>query len=205
MSIPVFKQSQGSLLPMRPRGEMLKRGWIPGTIVNFIPSQDGKFLNVDLATSQPNKASNGGLFTLNGSYELTEHFDRRFANQNEPSGFWTPDEYIQYTKNEENQLLQFDELHQLEKMGKDITTINFDGGCYKIYTFQRYDNKYLESNGKEGGQINWYEHVGETLGTSPRSLFTSLDNNVVDELPSYRVGNYAKDEDGRWYVLIVRR
>lgn len=204
MSIPVFKQVEGSLLPMRPRGDMLK-GWLPGTIVNFIPSDDGKYLDVDLATKHPHKASNGGLFTLNGSYELSNKFDRRFANQNEPTGLWTPDEYIQYTKNEENMALEFDDMHQLSKMGKDITTVNFDGGCYKIYTFERYDNLYLETNGREGSEINWRQCVGETLGTSPRSLFTSLDNNVVDEVPSYRVGNYTQDENGKWYILIVRR
>lgn len=204
MSIPVFKHVEGSLLPMRPRGDMLK-GWLPGTLVNFIPSKDGKFLDVDLAVKYPSKSSNGGLFTLNGSYELSPEFDRRFANQNEASGMWTPDEYIQYTKNEENKALEFDNANQLDKIGKDITTVNFDGGCYRIYTFEKYDNKYLETNGREGGEIDWHSHVGETLGTSPRSLFTSLDNNVVDELPSYRVGSYAQDENGKWYVLIVRR
>ena len=204
MSIPVFKQVVGSTLPMRPRGGMLK-GWLPGTIVNFVNSQDGNFLDVDLASNFPHKSSNGGLFTLNGSYELSSQFDRRFANNNESSGFWTPDEYIQYTKNEQNNLIQFDNSHQLQKIGKDITTVNFDGGCFRIYTFQKYDNEYLESNGASGGEINWNQHVGETVGTSPRSLFTSLDNNVIDEVPSYRVGKYSRDENGKQYILIVRR
>lgn len=204
MSIPCFKCVQGSVLPVRPRGELLK-GWLPGTIVNFIPSDDGKYLDVDVAAKYPNKSSNGGCFTLNGSYELLPGFDRRFPNQNEKSGLWTPDEHIQLTKNEQNKILEFDEYHQLSKMGEDITTVNFDGGCYRIYTFERFDNKYIESNGRIGGEINWKEHIGENLGTSPRSLFTSLDNNVIDELPSYRVGNYTQDENGKWFIFIVRR
>lgn len=204
MSIPVFKCVEGSVLPMRPRGQLLK-GWLPGTIVNFVPSDDGRYMDVDVATKFPHKSSNGGLFTLNGSYELREGFDRRFANQNEPSGLWTADERIQFTKNEQNKILEFDENHQLSKMGEDITTVNFDGGCYKLYTFERYDNLYLETNGEQGGEIDWKSHVGENLGTSPRSLFTTLDNNVVDEVPSYRIGNYAQDENGKWFIFIVRR
>ena len=90
MSLPVFKVKEGSVLPLRPRGELLK-GWLPGTIVNFIPSQDDKYMDIDLAVKYPHKSSNGGLFTMNGSYELTSLFDRRFANQNEPTGLWTPD------------------------------------------------------------------------------------------------------------------
>lgn len=204
MSIPVFKGVEGSVLPVRPRGQLLK-GWLPGTIVNFIPSDDGRYMDVDVATKFPHKSSNGGCFTLNGSYELKQGFDKRFANQNEPSGLWTPDEYIQFTKNEENKILQFDSNYQLDKMGEDITTINFDGGCYRIYTFEKYDNKYIESNGKQGGEIDWKAHVGENLGTSPRSLFTTLQNNVIDELPSYRIGNFTQDENGKWFVFIVRR
>lgn len=204
MSIPVFKCVQGSVLPVRPRGELLK-GWLPGTIVNFVLSDDGRYMDVDVAVKFPHKSSNGGCFTLNGSYELRADFDRRFANQNEISGMWTPDEHIQLTKNEENKILEFDENHQLSKMGQDITTVNFDGGCYRIYTFERYDNLYLETNGEQGGEIDWKTHIGENLGTSPRSLFTTLDNNVVDEVPSYRIGNYAQDENGKWFIFIVRR
>lgn len=202
--MPVFKCVEGSVLPVRPRGELLK-GWLPGTIVNFVPSDDGRYMDVDVATKYPHKASNGGLFTLNGSYELRPGFDRRFANQNETSGMWTPDECIQFTKNEENKILEFDENHQVSKFGEDITTVNFDGGCYRIYTFEKYDNEYLESNGARGGEIDWKSRIGENLGTSPRSLFTTLDNNVIDELPSYRIGNYAQDENGKWFVFIVRR
>ena len=202
--MPVFKCVEGSVLPVRPRGELLK-GWLPGTIVNFVPSDDGRYMDVDVATKYPHKASNGGLFTLNGSYELRPGFDRRFANQNETSGMWTPDECIQFTTNEENKILEFDENHQVSKFGEDITTVNFDGGCYRIYTFEKYDNEYLESNGARGGEIDWKSRIGENLGTSPRSLFTTLDNNVIDELPSYRIGNYAQDENGKWFVFIVRR
>ena len=204
MSIPVFRAKEGSVLPLRPRGELLK-GWLPGTIVNFIPSDDGRFIDCDVAAKYPHKASNGGMFTMNGSYDLGPGFDRRFANQNEPSGFWTPDEMIQYSKGEENFGIQFDRAGLVSKLGKDITTVNFDGGCFRVYTFERYDNEYLESEGASGGEINWRDHIGETLGTSPRSLFTSLDNNVIDEVPAYRVGNYAQDENGKWFIFIVRR
>lgn len=142
---------------------------------------------------------------MNGSYHFLPGFDNRFPNQNEPSGFWTPDETIQYTKGEENYGIEFDHAGLVSRIGKDITTVNFDGGCFRIYTFERYDNEYLESNGASGGEINWKEHIGETLGTSPRSLFTSLDNNIIDEVPAYRVGNYAQDENGNWFIFIVRR
>lgn len=204
MSIPVFRYKQGSVLPLRPRGDLLK-GWLPGTAVNFIPSDDNKFMNIDLASKYPHKASNGGLFTLNGSYQFRSGFDRRFANDNEPSGLWTPDEYVQLTKSDQNWAIQFDQNKQLSKIGRDITTVNFDGGCFKIYTFEKYDNDFLTSDGHSGGQINWREHVGQTLGISVRSLFTTLDNNVVDEVPSYRIGTYAKDQNDKWFVLIVRR
>ena len=204
MSIPVFRAKEGSVLPLRPRGEMLK-GWLPGTVVNFIPSDDGRFMDMDLAAKYPHKASNGGLFTINGSYDLLSGFDRRFANINEPTGFWTPDEMVQYTKGEENLALEFDRQGLLARLGKDLTTVNYDGGCFRVYTFEQYDNEYLESGGASGGEINWREHIGETLGTSPRSLFTTLQNNVIDEVPAYRVGNYARDENGKWFIFIVRR
>jgi len=192
------------VLPLRPRGELLK-GWLPGTIVNFIPSDDNRFLNCDIAAKYPHKASNGGMFTMNGSYFFKSGFDRRFANQNEPTGFWTPDEMVQLAKGEENLDLDFDSMGLVSRLGKDLTTVNFDGGCFRVYTFERYDNEFLESNGASGGEIDWREHVGETLGTSPRSLFTTLQNNVIDEVPSYRVGNYARDDNGKWFILIVRR
>lgn len=192
------------MLPLRPRGELLK-GWLPGTIVNFIPSDDNRFLNCDIAAKYPHKASNGGMFTMNGSYFFKSGFDRRFANQNEPTGFWTPDEMVQLAKGEENLDLDFDSMGLVSRLGKDLTTVNFDGGCFRVYTFERYDNEFLESNGASGGEIDWREHVGETLGTSPRSLFTTLQNNVIDEVPSYRVGNYARDDNGKWFILIVRR
>lgn len=204
MSIPVFRAKEGGVLPVRPRGELLK-GWLPGTIVNFIPSDDNHFMDCDVAIKYPHKSSNGGMFTMNGSYSFRTGFDRRFANQNEPSGLWTPDERIQWTKSEENFGIEFDGMGLVSGIGKDITTVNFDGGAFRIYTFERYDNDYLESEGTIGGEINWREHVGETLGTSPRSLFTTLDNNVIDDLPAYRVGNYAQDENGKWFVLMVRR
>ena len=204
MSLPVFKAKQGSVLPLRPRGQLLK-GWLPGTIVNFIPSEDDKYMDIDLAVKYPHKSSNGGLFTMNGSYELTSLFDRRFANQNEPTGLWTPDETIQLTKSEQNFDIQFDNNLQLSKLGKDLTTVNYDGGCFRLYVFERYDNEFLQSNGQRGREINWHEHVGQTLGTSPRSLFTTLDNNVVDDRPSYRVGNYGIDQNGKHYLFIVRR
>lgn len=204
MSLPVFKAKQGAVLPLRPRGQLLK-GWLPGTIVNFIPSEDDKYMDIDLAVKYPHKSSNGGLFTMNGSYELTSLFDRRFANQNEPTGLWTPDETIQLTKSEQNFDIQFDNNLQLSKLGKDLTTVNYDGGCFRLYVFERYDNEFLQSNGQRGGEINWHEHVGQTLGTSPRSLFTTLDNNVVDDRPSYRVGNYGIDQNGKHYLFIVRR
>jgi hypothetical protein len=57
-------------------------------------------MDIDIATKFPQKSSNGGLFTINGSYELKSGFDRRFANQNEPTGLWTPDEMVQLSKNE---------------------------------------------------------------------------------------------------------
>lgn len=204
MSIPVFRAKEGSTLPVRPRGELLK-GWLPGTIVNFIPSDDNHFMDCDVAAKYPHKSSNGGMFTMNGSYDFRAGFDRRFANQNEPSGFWTPDERIQWAKNEENFGIEFDRMGLVSGIGKDITTVNFDGGVFRLYTFERYDNDYLELEGANGGEINWQEHVGETLGTSPRSLFTTLGNNIIDEVPAYRVGNYAQDDDGKWFVLIVRR
>lgn len=204
MSIPVFRLKQGGVLPLVPTGDLLK-GWLPGTIVNFVPSDSSRYMCIDLATKYPHKSSNGGLFTMNGSYEFQSGFDRRFPNLNEPSGLWTPDEMIQWTKNEENRVIEFDENHQLSKFGKNITTVNFDGGCFRLYTFERYDNAYITSNGASGSEINWRDHIGETLGTSVRSLFTTLQNNVIDELPSYRVGNYAQDENGKWFILIVRR
>ena len=204
MSIPVFRAKEGSVLPLRPRGELLK-GWLPGTVVNFIPSDDGHFMDCDVAAKYPHRSSNGGMFTINGSYFLKTGFDRRFANQNEPTGLWTPDEMIQWTKGDENFGIDFDMNGLVNRIGKDITTVNFDGGCFRVYTFERYDNEYLESNGASGGEINWRDHIGETLGTSPRSLFTTLQNNVIDDVPAYRVGNYAQDENGKWFIFIVRR
>ena len=204
MSLPIFRAKQGSLLPVRPRGQLLK-GWLPGTVVNFIPSDDYRYMDVDVAAKYPNKASNGGMFTMNGSYEFKSTFDRRFANQNEPDGLWTPDERLQLVKNENNYEIEFDNNMQLSKYGKDIVTVNYEGGCFRVYTFERFDNEYIESNGHKGKEINWKEHIGETLGTSPRSLFTSLDNNIIHEVPAYRVGNFAQDQNGKWFIFIVRR
>lgn len=206
MSIPVFKMRDGVSLSARPMGQMLK-GWLPGTIVNFVQleDQDGKYLGVDWASKQPNAVGAGG-FTINGSYEFKNNFDFRFANDNEPSGFWTPDQMIKYTKSEQNYTLQFDvENHQLSKMGKDITTINFDGGVFRIYTFEKYDNEYIESNGKRGKEIDWKSKVGTLLGCSSRSLFTTEENNVLSEIYEYRIGGIYKDENGKQYIYAVRR
>ncbi|MBR4316158.1 MAG: hypothetical protein IKP65_04220 [Alphaproteobacteria bacterium] len=113
-----------------------------------------------MAANYPDRASNGGMFTMIGSYEFKSSFDRRFANQNEPDGLWTPDETLQLAKNENNRELEFDENMQLSKIGKDIVTVNYDGGCFRVYTFERFDNEYIESNGSKGKEINWKEHIG---------------------------------------------
>ena len=98
MSIPVFRLREGMVLPVTPKGKMLN-GWLPGTVVNFVPSNNGT-LEVDWASENPNNIGCGG-FTINGSYDLLNGFDFRFANQNEESGFWTPDERVRYAKGEE--------------------------------------------------------------------------------------------------------
>jgi hypothetical protein len=89
-------------------------------------------------------------------------------------------------------------------MGKDLTTINFDGGIYRVYTFEKYDNEYLNSNGEKGKEINWEEHVGELCGCSPRSLFTTLDNNVLNNPCEYRIAGVYRDDNNKKYIWIVR-
>ncbi len=203
MSIPVFKLREGMVIPVKPKGKMLN-GWLPGTIVNFVQS-DSNDLCVDWASEYPNNVGICG-FTINGSYDLLDNFDFRFANQNEKSGFWTADEVVKYAMSEENYALDFDNVNkQLTRQGKDLCSIVYEGGCFRIYTFERYDNEYIVSNGASGGEIDWKAKTGKLLGVSPRSLFTSDDNNVIDELLEYRVGNFCQDEYGKWYIYAVRR
>ena len=206
MSLPIFRLRDGATLPVRPSGDMLK-GWLPGTIVNFIQNEDdesGHYLKVDLACKYPSKVGAGG-FTINGSLQLQKDFDFRYANNNEKSGFWTADECLQNTKGEQNYALEFDMNHQLQRMGKDLTTINYQSGVFKIYTFEKYDNEYINSDGLVGGQIDWKSKVGTLMGISPRSLFTSFDNNVCEDLSEYRVGGFYKDENGKEFIYAVRK
>lgn len=206
MSLPVFRLRDGTTLPCKPIGQM-RKGWIPGTLINYIQLEDdnGKYLGCDWATKQPDVGGIGG-FTINGSYELKNGFDFRFANNNESSGMWTPDEGIIFSKSEENYTLEFEKInHQLQKEGKDTTTINYEGGCFRIYTFEKYDNEYITSNGVKGGEIDWKSKVGTLLACSVRSLFTTEENNVLTELLEYRIGGFYKDEHGKEYIYAVRR
>jgi len=199
MSKPVFKITDSAKVPAVPSGDLLY-GWIPGTIVNFVKGTDKKSLTVDKAHKFTNKQGVGG-FLINGSYSLKGSFPFAFANNNERSGKWTPDEMVQLSKSEENIELVYDEL--LSSQGKGLTTVNYDGGCFKVYTFEKYDNAYINSNGQSGNVINWDNHIGELCGCSPRSLFTTIDNNVLVSPIEYRIGGKFKDEQGE-YIYIVR-
>ena len=204
MSLPIYRLKQGDTVQVIPTGDMLN-GWIPGTIVNFVQSENklGTYLSVQLA-SKSKKLKESCGFTLNGSCQLNNMFDYRFANDNEKSGRWTPDQNLAYTKSEQNYTLQFDENKQLSRSGNGITTINFDGGIFGIYTFEKYDNEYIESNGEKGKEIIWEDHVGELCGCSPRSLFTTLDNNVLKNPCEYRIGGVYYDQNNKKYIWIVR-
>lgn len=203
MSRAVFRIHDGATIPAIPSGNLLN-GWIAGTVVNFVYNTEGKYVYVDWAAKFPNKVGAGG-FLINGSYILKSSFDFKFANDNEPSGLWTPDETLQYTKGEENLSLEFDNKKQLSVLGKGITSVNFDGGCFKIYTFEKYDEEYLQSNGASGREIDWNAHIGELLGVSSRSLFTTFENSVLDEPYEYRIAGYYQDDIGKQCVLAVRR
>lgn len=202
MSIPIMRLRQGATLPVKPTGDMLK-GWLPGTLVNFVQGKDGHYLTVDLAINIKNKKGCGG-FTVNGSYNLKNNFDFRFANDNQ-KGFWTPDQNVYLSKSEQNYGFQIDSSKKTFIQGKDLTTINFDGGVFRIYTYQKYDNEYIQSNGQRGGQINWKNHVGQLFGCSCRSLFTTLQNNVLDQPCEYRIGGIYEDQFGKTYIVGVRR
>ena len=206
MSIPIQRITVGATLPIKPVGEMLK-GWLPGTIVNFYPDTDirnNKYLCADWASKFPNNVGAGG-FTMNGSLRLNNNFNFKYANDNEPNGLWSADEQIQFTKGEENLALEFDSNKQLSYMGKNITTINFDGGVFKIYTFEKYDEDYLSSDGASGDIVDWESNIGKLMGISSRSLFTTDENSVISEPYEYRVGGVFTDENGKKYVVGVRR
>ena len=202
MSKPVFKLCVGNTLPAIPDGDLLK-GWLPGTIVNFVYSTENKYPHICLASAMTDVCGVGG-FLINGSAEFLNGFDRMFANDNESSGLWTPDEMVQLAKPDENTVQTFDSNSQLEKLGKGLVAVNFDGGLFKFYVYEKYDNDYIESNGETGGEIDWQSKIGTLFGCSPRSLFTSIDNNVCVEPMEYRVGGIFSDENGK-YILAVRR
>lgn len=199
MSKPIFRITDSSKIQAIPSGDLLY-GWIPGTIVNFVQGSNKKYLTIDKAHKHPNKQGVGG-FLLNGSYNLKGSFPFAYANDNERSGKWTPDEMIQRAKSEENIELVYDDL--LERQGNGLVTVNYDGGCFKVYTFEKYDKNYLSTKGQSGSQIVWEDHIGELCGCSSRSLFTTLDNNVLVSPIEYRIGGKFKDEQGE-YIYIVR-
>lgn len=204
MSIPIYRLSSPPTIQAKPSGRMLN-GWLPGTIINYVYDEDGKYLAIDHAAAcserVPDLDGVGG-FVINGSYELKQGFDFRFPNDNEKSGYWTPDEMVLLTKSEENKELTFDNNGLLDKCGKDLTTVVFEGGCFKLYTFEKYDNEYINSNGQSGGEINWKAYIGQLFGCSPRSLFTSLDNNVCMSPMEYRLGGIFKDELGEFLYMV---
>lgn len=206
MSIPVHRLSTPPTIQAKPVGKMLN-GWLPGTIINYVYDEDNKYLAIDHASACAQrypKLDGVGGFVINGSYELKNGFDFRFPNDNEKSGRWTPDEMVQLTKSEENKELSFDDQHLLAKCGKDLTTVVFEGGCFKLYTFEKYDNEYINSNGTSGGQIDWKAQIGQLFGCSPRSLFTTIQNNVCLYPMEYRIGGIFKDELGE-FIYMVRK
>ena len=74
MSIPVFRVINGNTFAVKPAGNML-RGWLPGTIVNFVEGTDNKYVSVDWVSKYPNKVGAAG-FTINGSLRLNNNFDK---------------------------------------------------------------------------------------------------------------------------------
>ena len=202
MSKPVFRISNGVTLNAKVSGQLLN-GWLAGTLVNIVNGDD-KYVTIDVATVKKNVQGAFG-FTLNGSLNLRNDFDYKFPNNNEKGRFWTSDESMYLSKFEENKVLNFDKKdHQLTEMGNGVVTINYDGGCFKIYTYEKYDETYLSSNGQSGKEIDWESHVGESLGCSSRNLFTTLDNNVLDTPLCYRLGGIFTEENGEKYILIIR-
>lgn len=203
MSIPIMRLRDGATLPVKPSGDMLK-GWLPGTLVNYVQGKDGHYLTVDLASNMRDKKGCGG-FTVNGSYSLRNNFDFRFANDNQKNGIWTSDQNVYLSKSEQNFDFQVDSSKKTFIQGKDLTTINFDGGVFRIYTYQKYDNEYIQSNGQKGGVIDWQSHIGQLFGCSCRSLFTTLQNNVLDQPYEYRIGGVYEDQNGKKYIVGVKR
>ena len=206
MSSPIYKLRDTSTIQAKPTGQLLK-GWLPGTIVNYVYDKENKYLAIDKAsacmTKNPDLIGVGG-FLPNGSYELKSNFDFRYPNNNEKTGYWTPDEVVNLAKSEENKTLIFDNQHLLDKSGKGLTTVIFESGCFKLYVYEKYDNDYLNSNGQQGNQIDWKSQIGQLFGCSPRSLFTSLDNNVCKSAMQYRLGGVFKDELGE-YLYMIRK
>lgn len=203
MSKPVFRISNGVTLNAQVSGKLLN-GWLAGTLVNIVNGYDNKYITIDVATVKKDVQGVFG-FTLNGSLNLRNEFDYKFPNNNERGKFWTSDESMYLSKFEENKVLNFDKKdHQLTEMGNGIVTINYDGGCFKIYTYEKYDETYLSSNGQSGKEIDWESHIGESLGCSSRSLFTTLDNNVLKTPLCYRLGGIFSDENGEKYILIIK-
>lgn len=203
MSKPVFRISNGITLNAKVSGQLLN-GWLAGTLVNIVNGYDNKYITIDVATVKKDVQGVFG-FTLNGSLNLRNDFDYKFPNNNEKGKFWTSDESMYLSKFEENKVLNFDKKdHQLTEMGNGVVTINYDGGCFKIYTYEKYDETYLSSNGQSGKEIDWESHIGESLGCSSRNLFTTLDNNVLDAPLCYRLGGIFTEENGEKYILIIR-
>jgi hypothetical protein len=202
MSKAVIRICDGQNIVCKVSGELLK-GWLPGTIVQAVKGKDKKYITIDVASKAPNKRGVLG-FVMNGSYSLKSGFDIFYPNQNEKGEVWTADENVKLAKSDENDVLNFDNQDKmLSEMGKGFVSVSYDGGCFKVYTFERYSNKYIETNGLEGKEIKWEDHIGELIGCSSRNLFTTLDNNIVDEPLNYRIAGVFNDENGK-YILITR-